>query len=173
MRSALAYAEQHTSIQVQSDAQSAAALRSVFQTTLSQLRAETAVCHAAQKQQAEATSEFTARLKLMRSRLKDKFEERELALLHELAVQKDEFRQLQVKVAAARPPLRLDTNAATSSRVAPNVRTDIDWYDISSQKSDDNTDLRMWQQNLPHITGITMPMGLRDSDGTLACNRED
>ena len=96
MRSDLAYAEHHTSIQARSDAQSAAALRTELQTTLSQLHAETAACHAAQKRQAEATCEFTVHLKLMGSRLKDKFEERERALLHELAVQKDEFRQLQV-----------------------------------------------------------------------------
>ena len=61
-----------------------------------------------------------------------------------------------MKVAAAQPPLLLDmvAGAATSSRIAPNVRAEIDWYDISSQKSDGNADPKMWQQNL---LGNTMP----------------
>ena len=115
MRSALAYAEQHSAVQVQSDAQSAAALRSELQTALVQLSAEMMVCRAAHQREADATNGFTAQV----SRFKDKFEERERALLHELAVQKDEFRQLQVKVAAVRPPLLLEMNAAASNRVAP------------------------------------------------------
>jgi len=72
MRSALAYAEHHSSIQVQSDAQSAAALRSELQTALLQLNAETAACRAAHQRQADATKEFTVQLKLMGSRFKEK-----------------------------------------------------------------------------------------------------
>ena len=169
MRNALAYAEHHSSTQLQSDAQSTAALRSELQFALSQLQTETTARRAAQKAHAEATSEFAVHLKLMGSRLKEKFDERERALLHELAVQKDEFRQLQLKLATVRPPVVFDdmaAGAATSSRVAPNLRTEVDFYDISSQKSDDNADLNMWQQNLPRVAGVTMPPCRRVS-GTL------
>jgi hypothetical protein len=140
------------------------------------LQTETAACLAARKAHAEDTSEFAVHLKRVGLRLKEKFDERERAMLHELAVQKDEFRQLQVRVAAARPPLLLDdmvAGPATSSRVAPNLRTDIGWHDISSQKSDDNVDLKMWQQNLPHVAGTTMPTGLKDTDGTFSTERVD
>ena len=95
MRSALAHAEHHSSTQLHVDAQNSAVLRSELQVALSQLQTETAACRAAQNAHAEATNEFKVHLKLMGSRLREKSDERERALLHELVVARDELRQLK------------------------------------------------------------------------------
>ena len=121
MRRARAHAEHQSSIQAPSDAQSAAVLQTELNAAWASLKAETAECRAAIQRHAEATAEHTAQIKFMSSRFKDKFEERERALQHEIAVQKDLVRQLQLKA---------DSKTATSSRVPPKARADIDCLDL-------------------------------------------
>jgi len=95
LRTALANAEQNSSRQLQSDAQSTAALRSELELVTSQLQIETAVCLASRQGRDKDASESATQLKRMGLSLRQRFEERERELLFELSAQKDALRRLQ------------------------------------------------------------------------------
>ena len=125
---------------------------------------ELAECCIIRQFHTEAMSECTAHIKYMSSRFQEQIQEREMTLQTEIALQRGKVRQLQLK---------LDARTATSSHVPQKAPAAIDWYDISSQHSDENEDVHAWQNNLSKLASATVPPGLRDSDGTVPLERLD
>ena len=99
MRDALVHAEQHTSLQLHSDAQSVPLLRSELDHAQTQLRTEVAVLEASRRGRERDVSEFGAALKQMGLNLQQKFEEHERELMLEVSAQREALRLLQLRLA--------------------------------------------------------------------------